>query len=522
MGLGPFISAFTDSFYHDTYGERSFAGLENFRFILDDDAFPFSLNITVLWALLNVTLSLIFGFLLALRLVSTGTRKGLLYQFLLIPWGIPVYIAIPLWRAFLHGNGGESVLTRLTGLRFNLMLDPASGFIGALLVSLWLAIPLSAFVFAGHMQKISRQVIEAARIDGAGEGEIARYIYLPCIRESLLAMGILNFIKGFKEFTLVFMMTAGGPPLISGITDRHIVGATTTLGVFLYEIFLQTSDWGINAAYAIIMGGLVLFVTLIWILIKRKNALRPVLLLTALSLIPGGDTVLRSFAAVYVILVLFTGNREESSRRNLLSGWSSKILSLTVMIHLGYTLYNLAALGFLRGFHPGLLIAIFCLLLRTSEKGKNRELRKIPAYQWQGLRFRRFLPGRGYTTAARVTAGCFVILTVIILYMLLWMSLSRISACYMDTLLPPYPTVDNFRIIFAEEGILRYFGNTLILAGGDSSPPAPPDFSRSRPAQSLREKKDPAVPGVYSAPGYRGGNAHPHPAVQYLPESGAA
>jgi len=176
IGMAPFITAFGDSFYHDYYGERSFAGLENFKFILGDSAFPYSLNITVIWALLNVILSLSLGFLVALRLVGSGKLKKkqeMLHRFLLIPWGIPVYIAIPLWRAFLHGNGGESIITRLTGLQINLMTDPLSGFFGALLVSLWLSIPLSAFVFAGHMRKVSKQVLEAARLDGAGEGEIA-------------------------------------------------------------------------------------------------------------------------------------------------------------------------------------------------------------------------------------------------------------------------------------------------------------------------------------------------------------
>ncbi|MBI9103570.1 MAG: ABC transporter permease subunit [Spirochaetales bacterium] len=466
IGIAPFITAFGDSFFHDYYGERSFAGLENFRFILGDTAFTYSLNITVIWALLNVVLSLFFGFLLALKLVGSGEgskKRDMLHHFLLIPWGIPVYIAIPLWRAFLHGNGGESVITRLTGLQINLMTDPLSGFLGALMVSLWLSIPLSAFVFAGHMRKVSRQVIEAARIDGAGMGEIAIHIYIPEIRESLLAMGVLNFIKAFKEFTLVFMMTAGGPPLISGITERHIVGATTTLGVFLYEVFLQTNDWGINAAYALIMAGLVIFIMLIWIFIKRRASVRFFLFISALLLLPGGNPVLWSFAGAYLLFGIAGGVIDKKAGRVRIKihigfGWLT-------LVHLIYTIIEIAIHGFLTGFHPGILIPILTLLFRSAERRRTKPFQSIPEYRWKGLGFRKFIPVRGVGGGANLVSISFIGISLIILYMLIWMSLSRISACYMDSLLPGMATMDNFRRIFVEESILKYFLNTFIVAG---------------------------------------------------------
>lgn len=448
IGLAPFLTALIDSFFHDYYGDRSFAGLENFRYILKDKAFPYSLNITVLWALTNVVLSLISGFLLALRLVSSKRKIFDLYKVLLIPWGIPVYIAIPLWRAFLHGNGGVSVITRLTGIHINLMNDPVSGFLGTLAVSLWLSIPLSAFVFAGHMKKVSKQVIEAAHLDGAGEGEIALYIYIPEIRESILAMGVLNFIKAFKEFTLVFMMTAGGPPLISGITDRHIIGATTTLGVFLYEIFLQTGDWGVNAAYSIVMGFLIIFIMIFWILIKKDSPIKPFLFLSALAQLPGGIPVLWLFSGGYLL----------STVRPKLTVWLGSIHGI-------YIFFRIWKMGFLAGFHPGVLIPLLAILIIFIKRRGHESLESVSVLRWKNLKLRNFIPLHTMKISSRVLAVLYTIVTGIILYMLLWMSLSKISSCYVDRLLPPLASLDNFRIIFQEEGILKYFFNTLIIAG---------------------------------------------------------
>jgi multiple sugar transport system permease protein len=448
IGMAPFLTALFDSFFHDYYGDRSFAGLENFRYILKDRAFPYSLNITVLWALINVLLSLTFGFLLALRLISTNKTTNTLYKTLLIPWGIPVYIAIPLWRALLHGNGGESVITKLTGIQINLMIDPLSGFLGAAAVSLWLSIPLSAFVFAGHMRKVSKQVLEAAKLDGAGEGEIALYIYIPEIRESILAMGVLNFIKAFKEFTLVFMMTAGGPPMISGITERHIIGATTTLGVFLYEIFLQTGDWGINAAYSIVMGFLIIFIMSLWILIKKESSVKPFLFLSALAQIPGAVPVLWVFSGGYLLSVIRPG----------LTVWLFSIQSI-------YIIFRIWKMGFLAGFHPGILIPLLAVIIIFIKKRQNKILRHDPVYKWKGLGFRKFLSPKVMTISSGLLAILYTTVTGIILYMLLWMSFSKTSVSYVDSFLPSMASLDNYRIIFQEENILKYFINTLIVAG---------------------------------------------------------
>lgn len=448
IGLSPFIMAIWDSFFHDYYGERSFAGLDNFKFILGDAAFPYSLNITVLWAFLNVILSLPLGFLMALRLIRKNRKSALLFKVLLIPWGIPIYIAIPLWRAFLHGNGGESVITLLTGIKINLMMDPIAGFLCALVVSLWLSVPLLTFVFAGHMKKVPRQVIEAARLDGAGEGSLAINIYIPEIRESLLAMGVLSFIKAFKEFTLVFMLTAGGPPLISGITDRHIIGATTTLGVLLYEIFLQTNDWGINAAYALVMAVLVLFIMSLWIFIKRKVSIKFFLILAVIAQIPGGTPLLWIMGGCYIAAIVVPSS-----------------LTWFVSVHSLYIMFRVFKLGFLAGFHPGILIPLMVVLIRLIRKRKQRIFRNEPVSLWGWRVFQRFPASYGIGTASGAVSWIFIINTGIIIYMLVWMSFSRISACYIDSMLPAISTINNYIFIFKEDNILQYFLNTLLISG---------------------------------------------------------
>jgi ABC-type sugar transport system permease subunit len=441
IGILPFANALIDSFYHIEYESRIFAGLENFRYLTEDRGFAFSLNITVLWAFAASILTLVMGFLIALRILDSARGSRTLFQFLLIPWGIPVYIAVPLWRALLHGNGGESVITRLTGITINLMVDPAAGFLSAMAVNLWMGVPLTAFVLAAHMKKIPVSVLEAAQLDGASRGRIALHIILPFIRDSALIMSLRNLIKGFKEFTLVFLLTGGGPPLVQGITRRYVIGATSTLGMFLYDVFTGTSDWGISAAYALMMAAIVLVAMLMWMLARRNASQYALLLVTAFAQIPGGNPALLIIVFLYLICIPFR-----------------KAFPWVFAIHSLLIVYRIAAMGYLSGFHPGYALSVLAAVIiwKNAKMSKNSR---------RDIRVRKTPVGGMINGSSIVVAWLMVIVTAVILYLLVWMSLSRVSAVYMTGLLPAMPSMSNFIRLFSEEGILMNFANTLLIAG---------------------------------------------------------
>jgi multiple sugar transport system permease protein len=352
IGVSPFGNALLGSFYHDVYGDRSFAGLENYRLLFNDRGFGYSLNITVLWAVLNAVLSLAAGFVFAVRLVKRNRFGKFFYAALLIPWGIPVYIAVPLWRALIHGNGGESLLTILFGIQINLLTDGVLSFLATLVVSIWMTVPLTTFVFVGALRKLSRSVVESATMDGASEAEIAFHIYLPQIRGALLVMGVLNFIKSLKEFTVVFLMTAGGPPLISGITEHHIIGSTTTLGIFLYEIFTDTDDLGVSSAYSIVMAFVIILIMGLWFIVRSSDP---------------GHKKIKVFTAL--TQPIFSGPLGLLWAVGYLGSLKKpRLFFATACIHLTYCTIMILREGFLPKFHPGLIIVVFGLLLVYRRK----------------------------------------------------------------------------------------------------------------------------------------------------------
>ena len=465
VGIAPVGSALFNALHHDYYGERSFAGLDNFRYILQDRGFFLSLRITVLWALANTILGLFFGFVFAVRLLPSGRFPHAFYAVLLIPWGIPIYIAVPIWRALLHGNGGEGILTLLFGLRLNLLTDPLAGFAAGLLVSVWLTVPLTAFVLLGAMKKIPRSILEAARLDGAGEAHLAAFFYLPQIRETLLVMGVLNFIKAFKEFTVIFLLTSGGPPLVSGITERYIIGATTTLEIFLFDVFNSSHDFGIPAAFAVVMIAIVLVVLSVWLILRKRGRGR-----IGIGIFSG---LIQPLLGGPLGLVWAGGY--------LLSLKWRRLFFWTFLAQAAGEIIRMSLRGFMNGFNPGIVVPLFLLfpLIQGELKPRKPRLARL---------------GRFVDPLWRAATLCFSVLMIlscaILLYLVLWMSLSKVSAVYVDTLVPRFLSFSSFTRIFVEEGILRYFLNTLLVATATAaliplvSFPAAARLARSRPSVS--------------------------------------
>ena len=431
VGVAPFIAALRGSFLHDYFGRISPAGLDNYRYILGDKAFSYSLNITVLWAVLQTALTVSFGLLIAYRLWRRGKRGRLLHVAVLVPWGVPVYIAVPVWRALIHGDGEP----------FNLLLQPLWGFLFPLVVSVWLTLPASVFILYSGFKKIGRRMMEAAALDGADDRTIAFRICFPQLREILLSVVLINFVKALKEFNVVFLMTAGGPPLLQGITERYIIGATTTLSVFLYDLFTASTDYGVSSAFSVLLSLVVITATMIYLIGRSHNSRSAKRLLLGLpvvvQLLTGGVLAL-PLAALYLLVL-----------------WRPGLLSRLIGLHL----LVMGVLLFFRGFPAGLQpavavsLAVWLIERRDRRRRHGRTGNRRPAIlktAWRGSQL--VLP------AAMIAAAASMVLA------LLWLSFSGLDAVTFDSLMPPAAGLRAYRLAFGAERIHKYFYNSFLVA----------------------------------------------------------
>jgi len=115
-----------------------------------------------------------------------------------------------------------------------------------LFVILWMYTGMYLIMFLANMQKIDTQIVEAARIDGARETQVMRYIILPSLSGTFVNSAILAIAGSLSSFALIFAMTGGGP--------GHV---TEILSIYMFDKAFQGSpDFPLANAIALIMVGI--------------------------------------------------------------------------------------------------------------------------------------------------------------------------------------------------------------------------------------------------------------------------
>jgi raffinose/stachyose/melibiose transport system permease protein len=188
-------------------------------------SFYLSLKNNMLIVAMSVFGQIPLGFILAYVLNRNLVKGAGFFQAMVyLPNVItPVIIGI-LFRNFYYGN--QSVFMEIIrifkpGAQFNLGNSPM---IPVLVVMLWMYTGFYVIIFLANMQRIDPGIIEAARIDGASEGQVLWHVVLPALSGVIVTSAILAISGSLKSFDLLFVMTQGGP-----------AGMTQVLSLFMYN-----------------------------------------------------------------------------------------------------------------------------------------------------------------------------------------------------------------------------------------------------------------------------------------------
>lgn len=426
IGFVPVFKAFLDASIVD-----GLLSVSNFQYIIQDNGFFFSLKISILWAFLNTIIILCLGLLIA-HFLNEMKRWKTLYLALLVPWGIPLYIGVPIWRSIIHRGSGFSPLN-LIGLDINMLTDPMSAFLSALFVSVWFGLPITVFVLWGAMATIPKGLTDSVKLDGGTNTTLLFNLYLPTLKPTLVTMFVLNFLKFMKEFSVVFLMTDGGPPLVSGFTKRSIIGATTTLDIFIYDIFMGRNETGIVSAYSVLTLLVVAFMMVLWFLSSREkpNLIFLITITLVAHLAVGGCSGL-------IIGPLY-----------LLTFYRRGCFAPVLLADIATNLITVLSLGFLKGLNPATIVSFLVFLIIRKQAGSQRVFRGSE----RAFKIMKYLLISGVIIAALLP-----------LVHLLWISLSAVSTTFIDSPLPKFLTLGNFKRVMKEERILRVFFNTLLVS----------------------------------------------------------
>jgi multiple sugar transport system permease protein len=194
--------------------EYAFVGVDNFVRLGGNALFWESFRIGMVWAVSVTLLQLLAGMGLALLLNADLRLQGLTRVLALIPWAMPPVVVAIMWRMIYSPNAGPlNAVLRGLGLPgdTNWLGSFTTALPAVVLVGVWVGMPQTTVTLLAGLQQVPEEMYEAAAIDGAGAWRRFAAITLPSLRPIVTSITSLNFIWNFNSFSLVYVLTEGGP-----------------------------------------------------------------------------------------------------------------------------------------------------------------------------------------------------------------------------------------------------------------------------------------------------------------------
>lgn len=245
---------------YDILSPPVFTGLDNFVKMFQDETFFKAIGVTFYFALVSVPLRLIFALIVAMLLLKNSKMSGFYRAAYYLPSIIGGSVAVAiLWKRMFATDG---VLNRLLGV---IGIETNFAWLGDTRTAIWVLILLavwqfgsSMLIFLSALKQISRELYEAAEVDGANGIQKFFRITLPLLTPTIFFNLVMQMINGFLAFTQSYIITQGKPR-----------DTTLFYTVYMYQNAFTYNKLGYGCALAWFMILVVGILTLI--LFKTQN-----------------------------------------------------------------------------------------------------------------------------------------------------------------------------------------------------------------------------------------------------------
>ena len=258
----PFALAIAFSLANVTVGNTtlSFAGLENFRRILQTPEFRQSLQNTFFFTIVSQAITLVLANALALILSAEFRGKWLARLLIMLPWATPISLGTVGWLWLLDSKfspidwvlryahllgSPDAILGIQKNLYYLGKVDLARASI--ILVYVWRMLPLSAVILMAGLTAISQDLLDQADVDGAGFWRTLFQIKLPLILPIMAVASLFTLVFTVGDMAVVYVLTRGGPvyytqilptwAFIKGI-EAGALGEGAATALFLFPVLL--------------------------------------------------------------------------------------------------------------------------------------------------------------------------------------------------------------------------------------------------------------------------------------------
>jgi ABC-type sugar transport system permease subunit len=238
-----------------------FEGLSNLGDVLGSDEFRHSLGVTLRFSAITVPLGLVLG--LGLAVLAHERLRGISVYRTIFASTVATSVAVAsiMWLLLLNPSVGvvNAFLEWLGRDRIDFINEPGWALWTVSITTVWLNLGFSFIVISAGLQSVPDDLLESARMDGAGAWRRFRHVTLPLLSPTLLFVFVVLSINAFQSFGQIDLLTEGGP------NDRT--------RVLVYAIFqeVRRGDPSTAAAQAVALFGILFLLTIIQLRVLERR-----------------------------------------------------------------------------------------------------------------------------------------------------------------------------------------------------------------------------------------------------------
>jgi multiple sugar transport system permease protein len=269
LGL-PFLLAIyfslTDVTINNIQSGYSFVALANFAALFRDRIFRQALRNTLIFAVASQVLAMMLGQITALILMRDFRGKAIARVMIMLPWAVPIALGSLGWKWMFDSL--YSVIN-WTLRAFHILGPgqwpqwlgtPSLAMISIIVVHAWKSFPFISVIILGAMTSIPEEIIDAAKVDGAGFLRQTFQISVPIIAPIVSVGVIFGTVFAFTDMSVVWLITKGGP-----------INSTHVLGSYAFQVGISSGDIGQGAAISLFLVPILMLLMVLTLRAMRRR-----------------------------------------------------------------------------------------------------------------------------------------------------------------------------------------------------------------------------------------------------------
>lgn len=219
-------------------GQRRFVGLGNYATVLTSDVWWQALANTLLITVTSVACELVLGFALALMMHHAVFGRRIVRAAILVPYALITVVTALAWRFAFDPTTG--FVNALLDLHVGWLTHRPSALFVIVFTEIWKTTPFMALLLLAGLTLVPRDLLNAARLDGAGAVRRFFSITLPLMKPALLVALLFRTLDAFRVFDSVFVLTHGALD-------------TETVSMVGYNTLIARLNLGLGSAVSVLI-----------------------------------------------------------------------------------------------------------------------------------------------------------------------------------------------------------------------------------------------------------------------------